>query len=166
VVVAAFWEKYPNASSPHVVEVDTYHRQLDASGELHSFRLIKCSSALPQIISKLGVPPSMIALEQSLVSAASRVFAIRSVNITGAKYMTVEETCTYTVHPDNLAWTLYRQEAEIIARTALLVDSLESHFLKNLTLQAAKGVETVELIIQRAISNDSDSEFFGVDASA
>eukprot|EP00455_Lapot_gusevi_P002092 TRINITY_DN1080_c0_g1_i2.p1 TRINITY_DN1080_c0_g1~~TRINITY_DN1080_c0_g1_i2.p1 ORF type:complete len:188 (-),score=43.13 TRINITY_DN1080_c0_g1_i2:239-802(-) len=157
-VTSAFWAKYPNPMAAHVQELDCYHRELDAkSGNLLSKRLITCASAIPGWMSRLGFPSVMYAQEESIVNARDKKLLLRTTNITGSGLLLVEETCSYEVHPENEDWTLYKQEAKITALAPMFCDAIERHSLQNMTSQAKRGLDAMELIINKLQSQGLDA---------
>lgn len=155
-VSSAFWLKYPNPSTPHVTEVDTVSRTLDAQGVLTSTRVITCQSTLPAFIARMGAPSRVYALEESSVDPASMTLTVKSRNFTGASFLVVEETCTYSQHPSNPNWTLYKQNARITAFAPLFNGSVEQFSLTNVTKNAQKGLQVMEGLCQLVSSERFD----------
>jgi hypothetical protein len=54
-VTYAFWKKYPNPMSPHVVDIDVLDRHIDDEGRLQTTRLITCKDKIPDWISSVCV---------------------------------------------------------------------------------------------------------------
>lgn len=117
-VTTAFWGKYPNQNAPHVKEIDTYERNFSpVTGDITSKRILKCiSGSIPSWMGRLGFPTTMFAelllcivkirycQEESVVNAREKKLVLRSSNISGSGLMVVEETCSYSAHPENSNW--------------------------------------------------------------
>jgi hypothetical protein len=144
-VTSAFWLKYPNPHYPHVMEVDCFHRHIDSdTGALVSRRLISASSHVPSWMQMLSVPDRVIVVEESRVDPQTQSLELKSRNLTGSQVLTVEETCTYSRHPDNPDWTLYKQQAKITSFAPMFQKRLEQHCLSNMSAQAQKGLNVME----------------------
>jgi hypothetical protein len=110
---SAMWRKYPNEHSPHVQSVDVINRKVDAqTGILSSVRLISMQSAIPSWLNRLfGVTQDQAYnFERSEVDPrqGSQRMTLRTRNLTFSDLLVVEETCTYTPHPEDPTKTVYR----------------------------------------------------------
>lgn len=52
--MTAAMRKYPNPMNPSVVGVDVLDRHVDASGKLHSHRLLSTEWGIPSIVKSVG----------------------------------------------------------------------------------------------------------------
>lgn len=147
VVTTAFWLKYPNILNPNVIEVDTYDRYIDKQGCLRSYRLITCqNSLLPNFMTTLGVPSRIFIAEESIVDPKNKSMIIKSKNVSGTSFMTVEETCIYEKHDKNKDWTSYRQTAHITTSVPLFREQIEQHCVDHLSKTSNNGLEIIEKI--------------------
>ncbi len=141
----AFWRKYPNRFADHVKEVDTFKRDFDpVTGDLTTYRLIACESALPSWMSALGISSLAYALEQTVVNAKNKTMVIRSRNISGSSMMVVEEKCTYTQDPENAAWTQYNQSANITSFLPIVRSKMENYTFASMTNRSKQGLAVME----------------------
>lgn len=150
---AAFWRKYPNSAAEHVREVDVFDRTVDpTTGVLTVKRLIVCESNIPGWMTTLGFPSVGYAIETTEVDPFRQTMVIRSSNITGSAFMTVEERCTYAVAKENSAWTHYSQTAEITSFAPFISSQLESWSFDNMVAKMPLGVQRIEALCERVRS--------------
>ena len=116
---------------------------------LVSNRVISCYTALPVWLNKLGVSNHAYAIETSVVNPSTRQMVVRSRNVTGASFMVMEETCTYSQNKLNPLHTDYRQTAKITAFLPMFSGNFESFTLHSVTKKSKEGLETIERICQR-----------------
>ena len=100
-------------------------------------------------LNKLGVSNHAYAIETSVVNPASRHMVVRSRNLTGASFMVMEETCTYTQNAVNPLHTDYRQTARITAFLPVFAGKFENFTLASMSKKSQEGLETIERLCQR-----------------
>eukprot|EP00244_Chara_vulgaris_P012336 TRINITY_DN6430_c1_g1_i1.p1 TRINITY_DN6430_c1_g1~~TRINITY_DN6430_c1_g1_i1.p1 ORF type:complete len:198 (+),score=29.70 TRINITY_DN6430_c1_g1_i1:416-1009(+) len=154
-VTAANWRKYtdpdPYPGLSHVLEVDTVARTLDSTtGLLNSTRLITVNAPGPSWLQRILGETVCHICEHSTVDAKSRHMELVSRNVTLKDFLEVEERCTYTPHPANPDWTLFRQETVIrcAALTALssIAGRIEQRLTERFLQNASRGRETMEQV--------------------
>lgn len=149
-VTLAFWRKYPNRHAKHVKAVDTYASSLcPRTGDMVTRRVIICHNYLPSWIVALGVSPVQYAVEQTVTNARNKTMVVRSRNVSGASVMVVEETCSYSAHPDRKDWTRYHQEAHIRAFLPFVYGRLERYSFDNFHKNSSKGLEIIEDLCEK-----------------
>jgi hypothetical protein len=153
-VTTASWRKYNNEMTPvlcpHVISNDVISRSSSSPGILNTVRLISVVSALPSWVSSwFGVTSNNgFVYEVSEVNFNTKVMVMKSVNITFSNLITIEETCTYSQHPDNPNLTSFKQEACITANLSRFASKVEGTMLDRFQSTARKGKETMEKVIQ------------------
>eukprot|EP00474_Spongospora_subterranea_P010329 CRZ10787.1 hypothetical protein [Spongospora subterranea] len=161
-VSSAFWKKYPNPAYPHVQEIDCFERFLNPkTGDLVTRRLITADTNFPSFLNSLGAPRSAYGIEESTVNSGDKKLVLKSRNLTGSEFVVVEETCTYSQHPDNPDWTVYTQQATITGTAPVFPSRFESHGLSRLQTQAKDGLEVMEKICQNMTA---EVELFATEA--
>mmetsp|Transcript_8015 Transcript_8015/g.21248 ORF Transcript_8015/g.21248 Transcript_8015/m.21248 type:complete len:192 (+) Transcript_8015:182-757(+) len=111
VVTSAHWRKYPNEKCSQVMRVDTLDRRVDAgSRALHTTRLFTGASPVPSFLSFLIPQKPVYAVEHSVVDPERRAMTLEMRSLSFASLLQVCERCTYTEHPENPNWTVFRQE--------------------------------------------------------
>lgn len=113
-VVAAFWQRYPNPQSKHVLTEDVIERQL-IGDKLFTKRLLSKTNHLPKWGERFvhGMQRYMYIVEESVVDLTDRTFTTYTRNISHQRVMTVDEKCVYMSHPENTNTSLCRREAWI-----------------------------------------------------
>jgi len=150
-VTLSFWRKYPNPWSAHIKEVDVFNRSYNpVTGDLVSFRMFTVGSPLPRWLTMLGIPESCYAVEKTVCNARSRTLAVTTQNLTGLSVLKYDEHCTYSAHPTNPHWTLYKQAATVSAAPAwaLFRSQLETYGIRRVTKAAHEGVMVIEKVCQ------------------
>ncbi|DAZ97980.1 TPA: hypothetical protein N0F65_005138 [Lagenidium giganteum] len=146
VVTRAFWNKYPNPTLTHVERVDVLDRTIDSQGRLRTTRLAKCSQANMPSWAKSLIGSSSYVFEETICDPTNKTLVLKSTNLNFRSVATVEETCVYSVHPDNADVTMYEAEAKVTAFVPMLSKKLESFSVSRGADTAAKGIRAVELI--------------------
>ncbi|GLD93662.1 hypothetical protein PINS_up002267 [Pythium insidiosum] len=146
VVTRAFWNKYPHPTLAHVERVDVLDRRVDAQGRLLSCRLAKCTqNNLPGWV-KSTIGASSYVYEETICDPVRKTLVLKSTNLSFRSIATVEETCVYSVHPENDALTQYKAEAKVTAFVPMLSKKLESFSVSRGADTAAKGIRAIEAI--------------------
>lgn len=144
VVSRAFWNKYPNRTLTHVERVDVLDRRIDSNGRLLTCRLAKLSqNNLPGWV-KSTIGASSYVYEETVCDPYEKTLVLKSTNLSFRSVATVEETCVYSVHPENPELTLYRAENKVTAFVPMLSKKLENFSVRRGTETAAKGIHAVE----------------------
>uniref|UniRef100_A0A4X1USF5 PRELI domain containing 3B n=1 Tax=Sus scrofa TaxID=9823 RepID=A0A4X1USF5_PIG len=119
-VTTAAMQKYPNPMNPSVVGVDVLDRHIDASGKLHSHRLLSTEWGLPSIV--------------------------KSISFTNM--VSVDERLIYKPHPQDEK-TVLTQEAIITVKGVSLGSYLEGLMASTISSNANKGREAMEWVIHK-----------------
>uniref|UniRef100_A0A8D0SI90 PRELI/MSF1 domain-containing protein n=1 Tax=Sus scrofa TaxID=9823 RepID=A0A8D0SI90_PIG len=120
-VTTAAMQKYPNPMNPSVVGVDVLDRHIDASGKLHSHRLLSTEWGLPSIV--------------------------KSISFTNM--VSVDERLIYKPHPQDPEKTVLTQEAIITVKGVSLGSYLEGLMASTISSNANKGREAMEWVIHK-----------------
>ncbi|KAL1917943.1 uncharacterized protein VTP21DRAFT_3777 [Calcarisporiella thermophila] len=153
-VTTAHWFKYPNENLPHVISVDVLDRYVDpVTNSLVTERLITCRQNAPAVI-QLVLGKDIVTQyvrEVSVIDLEGRRCTMWSRNLSWRQVVTVEERISYEQHPSNDNKTIFNQEAEINANSALsrLKGYLEDICVSTFSDNAAKGREAFENILER-----------------
>eukprot|EP01135_Chromosphaera_perkinsii_P005829 Nk52_evm18s367 gene=Nk52_evmTU18s367 len=144
-VTSGVWQKYPNPYSPQVAAVDCIHSVVE-EGVLKRKRVISSNWELPGWIQSL-LPSNCTVVEKTEVDPSNKKFVMRSKNITGSNILQVEETCTYTPHPEDPNQTLLQQEAKVSVFGISFTDRLEKMVVNKISSQADKGRIALDHVI-------------------
>ncbi|KAF9929988.1 hypothetical protein BGZ65_005539 [Modicella reniformis] len=152
-VTAANWQKYPNEQCPHVIAVDVLNRHVDpVTGVLHTERLLTCNQNAPALVLKfLGGSTLSYVRETSELDPRTQKLTMRTENLTMSNVLKINESVTYTVHPQDHSTTLFKQEAQIVAGSALSRFSsyVEDFCLKRFHDNAAVGRAGFENVLDK-----------------
>ncbi|XBW36235.1 hypothetical protein QEN19_001816 [Hanseniaspora menglaensis] len=118
--VTAVWQKYPNEMSEHVKCIDILDRKYDAEKKtIKTHRLITCQQKIPvwlQYIIGKELTKSRV-LEISEINYKEKTFTLKSLNVTGGKFLKVFETVTYKPDENSVDKTVFEQSAYIVGNT-------------------------------------------------
>ncbi|KAF9918880.1 hypothetical protein BX616_004617 [Lobosporangium transversale] len=152
-VTAANWMKYPNEQCPHVVAVDVLDRYVDPeTGILHTERLLTCNQSAPALVLKfLGGSTVSYVRETSELDPKTKKLTMKTQNLTMCNVLKINETVTYTVHPQDSSSTMFRQEAQIMTGSALSRFSsyIEDFCLTRFRDNAAVGRAGFEMVLEK-----------------
>ena len=105
-VSLALFQKYPNPFAAHVLSTDVLARHLDEHGRLHSTRLLLKTggSHVPVWLQALIKSREAYVLEESIVDVRSGIMETRTRNLSHQRFMSIEETQTFTRSPEDASW--------------------------------------------------------------
>lgn len=153
-VSCAFLRKYPNPLSSHVLGCDVINRHVDpTTGTLVSQRLLKKTNNKPKIAEKfLGKGSSSgYVLEDSIIDPMNKSMTTVTRNISFAKVLCVEETCTYTVSAANPEWTDCKTEARVTCPMWGWSRPIEGVGLERFKQNIHKAREALEYVIKSVV---------------
>ncbi|KAF8949622.1 hypothetical protein CPC16_007232 [Podila verticillata] len=152
-VTAANWMKYPNEQCPHVIAVDVLDRHVDPeTGVLRTERLLTCNQNAPALVLKfLGGSTLSYVRETSELDPKTKKLTMKTQNLSMCNVLTINETVTYTVNPQDENSTLFKQEAQILAGSALSRFSsyIEDFCLTRFRDNAAVGRAGFEMVLEK-----------------
>nr|KAF6349803.1 PRELI domain containing 1 [Myotis myotis] len=144
-VFAAFWQRYPNPYSKHVLTEDIVHREVTPDQKLLSRRLLTKTNRMPRWAERLfpaNVAHSVYILEDSIVDPQNQTMTTFTWNINHARLMVVEERCVYCVNSDNSGWTEIHREAWVSSSLFGVSRAVQefglARFKSNVTKEKAK----------------------------
>ncbi|XP_072119766.1 PRELI domain-containing protein 1, mitochondrial-like [Mobula birostris] len=147
-VFAAFWQRYPNPYSKHVLTEDVIHREITPERVI-SRRLLTKTSVVPRWAKRLfptNVAHSAFVLEDSVVDLKHKTLTTFTRNINHSRLMVVQEFCVYGLHPENMNWTQIKREAWISSSLygfSLAIQECGLASFKNSITKTMKGFEYV-----------------------
>ncbi|KAF9296808.1 hypothetical protein BGZ74_010153 [Mortierella antarctica] len=152
-VTAANWMKYPNEQCPHVIAVDVLDRHVDPeTGVLRTERLLTCNQNAPALVLKfLGGSTLSYVRETSELDPKTKKLTMKTQNLSMCNVLTINETITYTVNPQDESSTMFKQEAQILAGSALSRFSsyIEDFCLTRFRDNAAVGRAGFEMVLEK-----------------
>ncbi|CAI8501637.1 hypothetical protein ACO0OL_002798 [Hanseniaspora opuntiae] len=150
--IVAVWQKYPNEMSDHVKCIDildrTYNKQ---EQKIITHRLITCQQKIPtwlEFIIGKELTQSRV-LEISELDYKNKEFKLKSLNITGGKFLKVYEEVMYTPNKEGKN-TEFKQNAYILGNTNFnkINNKIENWSISRFNFNAARGKEGFEGILK------------------
>ncbi|XP_020786210.1 PRELI domain containing 1b [Boleophthalmus pectinirostris] len=115
-VVSAFWQRYPNPFSTHVLTEDVVYREVTSDHRLLSRRLLMKTNRLPRWAERFfpsGMSRSVYIVEDSIVDPVNRSLTTYTWNLNHTTLMSVEERCVFVDSEEQPAATQLKREAWI-----------------------------------------------------
>ncbi|XP_033940293.1 PRELI domain containing 1b [Pseudochaenichthys georgianus] len=146
-VVAAFWQRYPNPFSTHVLTEDVVYREVTADHQLLSRRLLMKTNRLPRWAERIfpsGMSRCVYIIEDSIVDPVNRKLTTYTWNLNHTTLMSVEERCIFQDSAEQPASTQMRREAWISSNVYGVSRPIQEFGLarfKSNQVKAMKGLE-------------------------
>uniref|UniRef100_A0A3B5RC49 PRELI domain containing 1b n=1 Tax=Xiphophorus maculatus TaxID=8083 RepID=A0A3B5RC49_XIPMA len=115
-VLAAFWQRYPNPYSTHVLTEDVLYREVTPANLLLSRRLLTKTNRLPgwaEHIFPTHMARAVYVLEDSIVDPEANTLVTKTWNLNHNTLMTVVERCMFEQDGSQPTWTKLKREAWI-----------------------------------------------------
>ncbi|XP_036614900.1 PRELI domain-containing protein 1, mitochondrial-like [Trichosurus vulpecula] len=149
-VFAAFWQRYPNPYSKHVLTEDIVHREVTSDRKLLSRRLLTKTNRMPRWAERFfpaNVAHSVYILEDSIVDPQNQTNF--TWNIDHVRLMVVEERCVYCVNPENSGWTEIRREAWVSSSLFGVSRAVQEFGLARFKSNVTKTIKGFEYILAK-----------------
>lgn len=157
-VATAFWSRYPNPHSTHVLSEDTILRRLKC-GKLYTSRLLTKTNKLPKWGEHFVSGPRFVCVvEESIVDPKKKTMTTYTRNIGYTKIMTVEEKCTYSPSPENKELTVCERQAWISSNLYGFSYALATFGLERFKKNCTKTIKGFEHVLHRMYIPDSVPE--------
>lgn len=146
-VVSAFWQRYPNPFSTHVLTEDVVYREATADHRLLSRRLLMKTNRLPRWAERLfpaGMSRSVYVIEDSIVDPVNKSLTTYTWNLNHTTLMSVEERCVFQGSVEHPATTQLKREAWISSSIYGFSKPIQEFGLarfKSNQVKAMKGLE-------------------------
>ncbi|XP_072368145.1 PRELI domain-containing protein 1, mitochondrial-like isoform X1 [Scyliorhinus torazame] len=150
-VFSAFWQRYPNPYSKHVLTEDVIHREVTPD-KVISRRLLTKTGIVPRWAERLfptHVAHSAFVLEDSVVDLKHKTLTTFTWNINHARLMVVREWCEYRIHPENKNWTQIKREAWISSNLYGFSLAIQECGLASFKSSITKTMKGFEYILTR-----------------
>ncbi|KAM4603482.1 PRELI domain-containing protein 1, mitochondrial-like [Polymixia lowei] len=146
-VVSAFWQRYPNPFSTHVLTEDVVYREVTADHRLLSRRLLTKTNRMPRWAEKFfpsNMSRSVYIIEDSVVDPVTKSLTTYTWNLNHTTLMSVEERCVFQESEEQPASTQLRREAWISSNVYGFSRPIQEFGLarfKSNQVKAMKGLE-------------------------
>ncbi|XP_036418417.1 PRELI domain-containing protein 1, mitochondrial-like isoform X1 [Colossoma macropomum] len=115
-VLSAFWQRYPNPYSTHVLTEDVVFREVTPDNCLLSRRLLTKTNRLPRWAERIfpgNLSRYVYIVEDSIVDPNNRRLTTLTWNLNHSKLMMVVERCVFHGERERPVWTRLTREAWI-----------------------------------------------------
>lgn len=117
-IAIAFWNRYPNKYSKHVLSEDILDRRVDPrSGQLITKRLLVKTNSCPKWIERLMKSKNVHIIEESIFDPIRQTLTTTTRNSGMTNLLTIEEVCVYKPHTTE-------QNSTVLERTAVFDSNL------------------------------------------
>uniref|UniRef100_A0A8D2D0V7 PRELI/MSF1 domain-containing protein n=1 Tax=Sciurus vulgaris TaxID=55149 RepID=A0A8D2D0V7_SCIVU len=141
-VFAAFWQRYPNPYSKHVLTKDIVHREVTPDQKLLMTRWA-------EQLFPANVAHSVYILEDSVVDPQNQTMTTFTWNINHARLMVVEGRCVYRVIFDNSGWIKIRREAWVSSCLFRVSRAVQEFGLTQFKSNGTKTMKGFEYILAK-----------------
>ncbi|XP_061581021.1 PRELI domain containing 1a [Cololabis saira] len=151
-VCIAFWQKYPNPYSNHVLTEDIIFREVTPTNCLISRRLLTKTSRSPRWMERYlpkHMASSAYIIEDSIIDPQQRTMTTMTWNISHARLMSVEERCKYRINPENGSWTEITREAWISTSVYGLSRAIQEFGLARFKTSVTKTMKGFEYVLAK-----------------
>ncbi|XP_075774834.1 PRELI domain-containing protein 1, mitochondrial [Pelodiscus sinensis] len=151
-VFAAFWQRYPNPYSKHVLTEDLVQREVTADHKLLSRRLLTKTNRMPRWAERFfpaNAARLVYVLEDSIVDPQARTMTTYTRNINHARLMVVEERCVYSMNPENSGWTEVRREVWVSSSLFGVSRAVQEFGLARFKSNVAKSTKGFEYVLAK-----------------
>ncbi|KAM9305205.1 SEC14-like protein 5 [Gastrophryne carolinensis] len=154
-VMAAYEKRFPTC--PHIpvfLGSDITYEHKSDDGSLHVVeRNCKLNVDAPRLLKKIAGVEFVFFIQKNTLNWKERTLNIEARNETFSTRILVNETCRYSVHPDNEEWTCFEQTASLDIKSFFGFEStVEKIAMKQYTANIKRGKEIIEFYLNELIS--------------
>ncbi|XP_028828025.1 SEC14-like protein 5 isoform X3 [Denticeps clupeoides] len=154
-VMAAYEKRFPTCPLiPVFLGSEVLSESASADGSTHVIeRSCKLSVDAPRLLKKIAGVECVFFIQKNTLSWRDRTLLIEAHNETFASRVTVLETCSYSVHPDNESWTCFEQCASLDIKSFFgFENTVEKIAMKQYTANIKRGKEVIEYYLSELMS--------------
>uniref|UniRef100_A0A1A7YAH1 PRELI domain containing 1b n=1 Tax=Iconisemion striatum TaxID=60296 RepID=A0A1A7YAH1_9TELE len=151
-VLVAFWQRYPNPHSTHVLTEDVLYREVTPSNHLLSRKLLTKTNRLPGWAERIfpsHMARAVYVLEDSIVDPQTNTFITKTWNLNHSTLMTVVERCLFQEDSSRPSWTKLRREAWIFSSVYGLARPIQEFGLARFKSNQTKAMRGLEFALTR-----------------
>ncbi|KAH9426043.1 preli-like [Dermatophagoides pteronyssinus] len=112
-VAIAFWNRYPNPYSKHVLTEDVIHRRVNRDGRLFTKRLLMKTNSAPKWTERFLPANHVFIIEESIVDSKAKTLTTYTRNIGLQHLLTLEEKVVYKIDHEHQQQTICERQAWI-----------------------------------------------------
>ncbi|XP_006003094.1 SEC14-like protein 5 isoform X1 [Latimeria chalumnae] len=154
-VMAAYEKRFPTCPLiPVFLGSDILSEYCSEDGSLHIVeRSCKLNIDAPRLLKKIAGVEYIYFIQKNTLNWKDRTLLIEAHNETFASRVLVNETCSYSVHPENDDWTCFEQSASLDIKSFFGFEStVEKIAMKQYTANIKRGKEVIEHYLNELIS--------------
>lgn len=154
-VMAAYEKRFPTCPLiPVFIGSDIIYEHKSDDGSLHVVeRSCKLNVDAPRLLKKIAGVEYVYFIQKNTLNWKDRTLLIDAHNETFSTRVLVNETCSYSVHPDNEEWTCFEQSASLDIKSFFGFEStVEKIAMKQYTANIKRGKEVIDFYLNELIS--------------
>ncbi|XP_059622592.1 protein preli-like [Phlebotomus argentipes] len=155
-VAQAFWQKYPNPHSNHVLTEDTVQREI-RDGKLYSKRLLSKTNRVPKWGERFYNAKSVKIVEESVCDPSTRTLVTYTRNIAFTKIMSVTEKVVYVSSRDNPGKTVALRSAWIDSQVFGFSRAISAFGLDRFKKNCSKMANGFDWVLHRLYPNPTSA---------
>uniref|UniRef100_A0A6M2DM83 PRELI/MSF1 domain-containing protein n=1 Tax=Xenopsylla cheopis TaxID=163159 RepID=A0A6M2DM83_XENCH len=153
-VVKAFWLRYPNPHSTHVLSEDTISRDVK-EGRLHTRRLLTKTNLIPKWGKRFISAPFVKIYEESIVDPLNKTMITYTFNMGHAKVMSVVEKVVYKASLDNPNHTIAVRSAWIDSQLFGFSRAIKAFGLERFRVNCTKAITGYNYILNKMFASQN-----------
>lgn len=149
-VVAAFFQRYPNPNSKHVLTEDTVSCCMKGN-KLFTKKLYTKTNKLPRWGSIFVPGPKQVCIiEEAVVDPTEKKLTTYSRNVGYlSSVMVVEERCEYTLDSEDKKWTALKREAWVTSRIKGFSHAIQAFGIERFKKNCSNTVNGFKYVLER-----------------
>lgn len=163
-VLAAFWQRYPNPYSAHVLTEDVLYREVTPGNLLLSRRLLTKTNRLPgwaERVFPAHMARAVYVLEDSIVDPHTHTLTTKTWNLNHNTLMTVVECCLFEEDHSRPSWTKLRREACISSAVYGLGRPIQEFGLARFKSNQDKALRGLEYALSKIQTAEAAARLHG-----
>lgn len=160
-VARAFWNRYPNPYSNHVLTEDVVWREVK-DNKLYSRRLLTKTNHVPEWGKRFISNRAVCIVEESIVDPERKTIVTYTRNIGYNKVMNVEEKCVYVPSEDCNQWTLVNRQAWISSGIYGFARAIQAFGLDRFRKNSMKACKGFQYVLEHMFGAEKPVDFQGV----
>ncbi|OXA56948.1 protein preli-like [Folsomia candida] len=138
-IVTAFWKRYPNPFSTHVLSEDTLNREIIQGNTLFTRRILTKTNRVPKWGERFVKSTTVAIVEESYVDRKTKILTTYTRNIGLNRIMSVTEKVIYTPDPSNPGHTVANRMAWIDSQMYGFRRAIEAFGLERFRTNSARA---------------------------
>lgn len=151
-VAQAFWARYPNPYSSHVLTEDVVYRRIRGT-KLYTKRLLTKTNRMPKWGEKIVSARSVRIIEESIVDLVDKSITTYTRNIGHNSILSIEEKCIYRPSPESVRSTTIQREAWVSSSLYGLARAVQAFAMDRFKKNVLKATKGFTFVLDRMFSH-------------